>query len=125
MTHEEGAQFIERLLHVWKKGLVDQIDSLYHSHVSARLNQALQLGYADIKKRFEYVASGNTDRHFKVENLLVEGDKIALFFCYTAFDTKLQEAINAPTLWLLTLDQGKIANLEILTSLQFNYQASA
>ncbi|MDO8953706.1 MAG: nuclear transport factor 2 family protein [Gammaproteobacteria bacterium] len=121
MTHEEGKKFVEKLFHAWKNGLIDQYDSLYHPNVSARLNQTIPLSYEHINKRFHYVSTSNVDREFKIEDLVVEGDKIMVFFCYSAYDNHLQEAINAPTMWLLTLDQGKIAKAEILTSLQFNY----
>ena len=114
-------RFCQEVIEAWKTNDIAQFDALYSIHVNGMINQETKLNYADIKNRFLYIGVHNIDRQFEIKDMLIEENKAALFFCYTAYDTRLQQPINAPTLWILTIDQEKICHVEILTSLKFNY----
>ena len=118
-------KFCQRVIESWKNSEIRQFDEFYALDVTGMINQEINLTYSDIKNRFLYTQSHNINREFEIKEILIEDNKAALFFRYTAYDTKLKEAINAPILWIFTIDQEKIRHVEILTSLQFNYHDKA
>lgn len=118
-------KFCQRVIETWINSDVSQFDALYSLDITGMINQEISLSYSDIKNRFLYTGAHNTNREFEIKEILIEDNKAALFFRYTAYDTKLQQAINAPTLWIFTIEQEKICHVEILTSLQFNYHDKA
>lgn len=113
--------FFQKVIETWKNGEISHFDEIYAPDVCGTLNQETNLTYADIKNRFLYTSTHNINREFDIKEILIEGNKAFLFFRYTAYDTKLKKAVDAPTVWLFTLKKRKISRVEILTSLQFNY----
>lgn len=118
-------KFFQNVIETWKNGDVSHFEEIYSPDVRGALNQETSLTYTDIKNRFLYTSTHNINREFDIKEILIDGNKAALFFRYTAYDTKLKQAVDAPTLWIFTLKQEKISHVEILTSLQFNYHDTA
>lgn len=116
---------LAHIIHAWESGSIAEFTNVYANNATGRIDLNTQLNYQDIKNRFKYVAANNTQRHFDIKNILIQGNQAMIFFCYTAYDKRLKQKVIAPTMWLFTIKDNKIIHVEILTSLQLNYKAQA
>lgn len=122
MSYQEAKKFIEKVYDIWAKGTIEQLSSVYDIKIEANYFGS-PVGFSDIENRFLYMRKNHANPRFKLHDLLIDGNKIALRSEYDAITTE-GDVVNSETIVILHLNpKGKVEKIWSMTNKPVDYLA--
>ena len=125
MDYESAKDFVNKVYDIWLTGAVEDLSCVYDEKIEANYFGLTSLGFSDIKNRFYYMRKNHKSPSFKLEDLVVDGNRLAIRSKYTAISLS-GEMIQIETLAILHLNAcRKVQKLWSMANQPVNYLEKA
>lgn len=121
MNQRDARIFIEKIYGIWTNGTADQLSSVYDPEIEASYFGYPNLGLSDLENRFHFSKKNHKKPKFQLQDLMVEGNKIAVRSLYSAL-TLENEPIISETIAIMHLNEkGKIQKIWSMGNTPINF----